>query len=124
PDYAVITNIGESHIEYLGSREGIAQAKLEIKAGLKIDGKLLIDGDEPLLQSEMQQRNTIGIGFSNEHDIVLANTFLTERTTKIDYEASSFQVPSLCKHHAKNSAFAICLAHTLHITSEQVNTVL
>ena len=122
PDYAVITNIGESHIEYLGSREGIAQAKLEIKAGLKIDGKLLIDGDEPLLQSEMKQRNTIGIGFSTENDIVLANTFLTERTTKFDYEASSFQVPLLGKHHAKNAAFAIWLAHTLHVTNEQIQT--
>src|SRR5699024_1235287 len=28
PDYAIITNIGESHIEHLGSREGITKAKL------------------------------------------------------------------------------------------------
>src|SRR5699024_9801616 len=96
--------------------------KLEIKAGLKIDGKLLIDSDEPLLQSEMKQRNTIGIGFSNENDIVLANTFLTERTTKFDYEASSFQVPLLGKHHEKNAAFAVWLAHTLHVTNGQIQT--
>ena len=30
PNLAVITNIGTSHIEFLGSREGICKAKLEI----------------------------------------------------------------------------------------------
>ncbi|GAY76476.1 UDP-N-acetylmuramoylalanyl-d-glutamyl-2,6-diaminopimelate-D-alanyl-D-alanine ligase [Sporolactobacillus inulinus] len=35
PNVALITNIGESHIEYLGSRAGIAKAKLEIVNGLK-----------------------------------------------------------------------------------------
>ena len=33
PDVAVIINIGTVHIEYLGSREGILQAKLEILEG-------------------------------------------------------------------------------------------
>ena len=35
PDCAIITNVGVSHIENLGSREGILQAKLEILKGLK-----------------------------------------------------------------------------------------
>lgn len=34
PDIAVITNIGTMHIEHLGSREGILQAKLEIFRGV------------------------------------------------------------------------------------------
>jgi len=49
PDAAVITTIGVSHIEYLGSREGILQAKLEILEGLKPDGVAILNGDEPLL---------------------------------------------------------------------------
>lgn len=35
PDIAVITNIGESHMQDLGSREGIAKAKSEITIDLK-----------------------------------------------------------------------------------------
>lgn len=50
PDIAVITNIGSSHIEHLGSREGIAEAKLEVCNNLKKDGNLILNGDEPLLQ--------------------------------------------------------------------------
>ena len=37
PDLAVITNIGTMHIENLGSREGILQAKLEILEGLRMN---------------------------------------------------------------------------------------
>ena len=49
PNIAVIANIGSSHLEYLGSRENIARAKLEIARGLSEGGTLLINGDEPLL---------------------------------------------------------------------------
>lgn len=49
PDIAVITNIGSSHLEYLGTRANIARAKLEIASGLPEGGTLLINGDEPLL---------------------------------------------------------------------------
>lgn len=49
PDMAIITNIGTSHIEFLGSREGIMKAKLEILEGMKPDSILVLNGDEPLL---------------------------------------------------------------------------
>ena len=49
PNMAVVANIGSSHLEYLGTRENIARAKLEIAAGLPAGGTLLINGDEPLL---------------------------------------------------------------------------
>ena len=51
PDIAVITNIGSSHIENLGSREAIRDAKLEIIKGMKDDGILILNGDEPLLRN-------------------------------------------------------------------------
>ena len=48
PDYAVITNIGTTHIEYLGSREGILKEKLDIlRASLK-NTVGIFNGDEPL----------------------------------------------------------------------------
>ena len=49
PRYGIITNIGTSHIANLGSRENICEAKLEIAEGMKEDGVLLLNGDEPLL---------------------------------------------------------------------------
>ena len=42
PNMVVITNIGTMHIEHLGSREGILQAKMEILEGMREDGKIII----------------------------------------------------------------------------------
>ncbi len=50
PTIAVITTIGTSHIEFLGSREGICRAKMEILDGLAARGGIaVLNGDEPLL---------------------------------------------------------------------------
>ena len=44
PDLAVIVNIGTMHIEHLGSREGILQAKMEILEGMEPQGRILLNG--------------------------------------------------------------------------------
>ncbi|MBQ3999415.1 MAG: UDP-N-acetylmuramoyl-tripeptide--D-alanyl-D-alanine ligase [Oscillospiraceae bacterium] len=49
PHAAIITYIGVSHIEMLGSRENILKAKLEITDGMDKDGFLVINGDDPYL---------------------------------------------------------------------------
>jgi UDP-N-acetylmuramoyl-tripeptide--D-alanyl-D-alanine ligase len=56
PRIGIITNVGTSHLEYLGSRENIAKAKLEICDGLQEGGVLLVNGDEPLLQGVESER--------------------------------------------------------------------
>lgn len=52
PDIAIISNIGTAHIKELGSRENIALAKLEILEGMKEDGLLIVDKNEPLLENK------------------------------------------------------------------------
>lgn len=49
PKIGMITCIGSSHIEHLGSREGIRDAKMEITEGMGQGSILLLNGDEPLL---------------------------------------------------------------------------
>lgn len=49
PNICVITNIGFSHIENLGSQEGILEAKLEILKGADRNAPLVVCGDDPLL---------------------------------------------------------------------------
>ena len=67
PDIAVITNIGSSHLEMLGSRENIRRAKMEITAGLKDGGTLFLNGDEPLLQGHESDRyNVVYFGMKND----------------------------------------------------------
>ena len=47
-DMAVITNIGITHIEQLGSRENIYKEKMTIQDGLKDDGVLILNGDDDI----------------------------------------------------------------------------
>ena len=68
PDIAVITNIGTSHIEFLGSREGICKAKLEILEGLRPDGCAVFCGDEPLLWDKRGQLGCRVITYGMEND--------------------------------------------------------
>ena len=49
-DTAVITNIGVTHIENLGSRENILKEKLRIQDGMKKGGTLFLNGDNELLR--------------------------------------------------------------------------
>ncbi len=50
PDIAVITNIGISHIENFGSKDGILKAKSEILDYLNKDGIVVLNGDDAYLQ--------------------------------------------------------------------------
>ena len=51
PDVGVITNIGDAHIERLGSRENIFKAKCELLPHIKSDGLLVLNGDDALLST-------------------------------------------------------------------------
>ncbi|MDD5955044.1 MAG: UDP-N-acetylmuramoyl-tripeptide--D-alanyl-D-alanine ligase [Firmicutes bacterium] len=51
PDLAVIVNIGSMHVEFLGSVEGVRQAKLEILEGMDRNGRVFLNGDDAMLRN-------------------------------------------------------------------------
>ena len=71
PDMAAITNIGTSHIGNLGSRENIANAKLEISYGM-YNGKIYVPAEEHLLSGA---KNRVTLSTVNpESDFYLATS--------------------------------------------------
>ncbi|KIR03418.1 UDP-N-acetylmuramoylalanyl-D-glutamyl-2,6- diaminopimelate--D-alanyl-D-alanine ligase [Lachnospiraceae bacterium TWA4] len=66
-DMAVVTNIGISHIENLGSQEAIRSEKLHILDGMNEGGTLILNGDDPLLADYTQTKkvNKIYYGTTN-----------------------------------------------------------
>lgn len=62
PDAVIINNIGMSHIENLGSREGILKAKLESLEGLQKQGVALFNGDDEYLNRAKPPVNIICYG--------------------------------------------------------------
>ncbi|MGA8943198.1 MAG: UDP-N-acetylmuramoyl-tripeptide--D-alanyl-D-alanine ligase [Thermoactinomyces sp.] len=125
PDVAVITNIGESHIEHLGSREGIARAKLEIKEGLSPTGPIIYDGDEPLLRHYLKHeaRPQIRVGWQENTDEapeqaeVRGTKGIVFRSRKT---GTLFTVPLMGRHNIKNALYAVEVARQFSLTEQEI----
>ena len=120
PDVAVITMIGEAHIEFFKTRDRIADAKREITHALKEDGVLVYNGDEPLLIERAEkldfETKTFGTG---------ANVDLQAQNIVSDAEKTSFRVkqwpelnftiPMIGAYNVKNALAALCVGSEFQI---------
>lgn len=81
PDAAIISNIGVSHIEKLGSREGILRAKLEILQGMKSDAPVILNGDDEMLVTVRPGAHpVIYYGINNENSMFKAFDITSKET--------------------------------------------
>lgn len=124
PDYAIITNIGEAHLQDLGSREAIAEAKFEITAGLQQHGKLFYDGDEPLLQPFMEDfPQGVSFGFDDNNELTVTDIKATENGSSFMVSGiidAAFTIPVLGEHQVKNTLAAILIALEAGLSEEQI----
>nr|WP_276536750.1 UDP-N-acetylmuramoyl-tripeptide--D-alanyl-D-alanine ligase [Tissierella carlieri] len=127
PDAAVITNIGEAHLEGLKTKENIAKAKLEILKGLKPNDLFLYYGDDSLLKNEVEhismnyQVMTYGTKDYNNYqpEIVFVNEtgdsfFLREPSSP------QFFLPMLGEHQVLNATAAIAVARYFGVSYENI----
>ncbi|MDN4606336.1 UDP-N-acetylmuramoyl-tripeptide--D-alanyl-D-alanine ligase [Sporosarcina highlanderae] len=130
PHYAVISNIGEAHMQDLGSREGIAKAKFEIIDGLQEDGKLFFDGDEPLLQTLVKSHpslQSVTFGYTRALDLSIIDMESGDEGSDFTVAGEvegSFTIPVFGAHQVKNSLAAILIANELGLSQEQIRTSL
>jgi len=128
PDIAVVTNIGTSHLASLGTRENICRAKLEIVAGMKADGILLLNGDEPLLTerapSLVPAPQFVSVaGHLGKYRAV--NIRSMEGGMLFDLIAQSsavtnVRIPTLGRHNVYNALFAYAVGTELGMTDEDI----
>jgi len=125
PDVAVISNIGDAHIEYLGSREGILQAKSEIFTHLKKNGVVVLNGDDALLNTVDVPFTTIRCGQSGHcqahvtdiADHGVAGITCTVTTKKNSYALS---VPAPGEHMAYAASIAVAVGETLGLEHDEI----
>lgn len=93
PNIAMITNVGTMHIEYLGSREGILGAKLEILEGLRPDGRILFCGDNDLLSREAEKYGAITYGLGEHNTVRAVDLTMGEEGCSFTIEAFGHSFP-------------------------------
>lgn len=112
PDAAIITNIGVSHLENLGSREGILAAKLEILDGLKPGGRLFLNADDPyLFSAEIDDYTVIYYGIDNaacryKAENIVTNSMSTDFDIVWDGGKQHVHLPAIGIHNVYNAAAA------------------
>ncbi len=110
-DMAIITNIGHSHIENLGSRENIRNAKMEITEGVKRGGVLIVNGDEPLLDDIAFDGRIVRVGLKEGLDVRAEDISMSD--TQVEYTLYAFGqkdrvvLPCTGKHNVVDSLFAV-----------------
>lgn len=126
PNICVITNIGESHIEFLGSKEGILKAKSEMFAHMRPDGKIIVNGDDPLLRTLIGKHEnlvTYGLGESCDFratDIREDGFNGTSFTARYHGETLALYIPAPGQYMVQNSLCALAIGITLGMTPEEI----
>jgi UDP-N-acetylmuramoyl-tripeptide--D-alanyl-D-alanine ligase len=118
PDIAVITLIGTSHIEFLGSRENILKAKLEILDGMKKDGILVLNGDDPILLGlkDKLEVETKYYGIENNNIKVLKSV----GNSQFEIDDFVYDINIDGYHNIINASAAVLIGKMLGCTNEQI----
>ena len=127
PNAAIITNIGEAHLLDLGSRDAIAEAKLEIVTGLQDGGVFVYNGDEPLLTNRVPSMNlaaeTITFGDARANNYYPTSVTLQATGTyfKMNQDENvAFYLPVLGKHNVYNTLASMAIAKYFGVTWEEM----
>ena len=134
PKIGIITNIGMSHIEHLGSQEGIFKAKMEITSGFDQTSSLIINADDSYLRTELERyRNrqkdsykVYSFGMELQNDLCCKSQEVVDRdktrfTCSFEDETYEFTIPCLGEHNVRNAMAAILAGHITGMTMEEIS---
>ena len=123
PTIAVITNIGVSHIENLGSRDGILKAKLEITEGLEEGAPLILNGDDDKLCSVASDKHRIYFYGTNNGDFKAENNAQSDGKTSFDIsffgKTQSVVIPTIGIHNVYNALCAFAVGYFLGVDPDK-----
>lgn len=115
PDIGVITNIGDSHLEFLKTRENVFKAKTELLNYVSSENTYIIGDDQYL-------KNVVGnkIGFNRENNFVIEDFIDSNDGMSFKVENSEYTLNLNGKHNALNAGMAIAIGKRFDLTSEEI----
>ena len=127
PDNALITNIGNSHLEFLKNKTGVLKEKKALyEAAMAKKGKIFINYDDPLLKNfSPMYTSRITYGFDNRANIsgrIQNYTSDGRPIVKIKYKNKiiNTELPLYGEQSANNYLAAVSVALKLGLTKDQI----
>lgn len=127
PDICLITNIGQCHLENLGTRDGILKAKSEIFDFMSEDGAVCLNGDDDKLSSVTSVKGIAPYFFGRKSSNSFfatdcENMGLLGSKAVIHREGRSFEVniPLPGEHMISNALAATAVATVLGLTDDEI----
>ncbi|MBN1638062.1 MAG: UDP-N-acetylmuramoyl-tripeptide--D-alanyl-D-alanine ligase [Ignavibacteriales bacterium] len=127
PNYAIITNIGDSHLEYLINREGVYKEKSALfEQTVRNNGIIFINSDDPIINKHSKNyREKITFGFKNKPDskgTIIKDTNEGKIILSVKFNKGTLTTPlSLYgEANAKNFLAAITIALKLGLSKNEI----
>ena len=128
PQVGIVTNVGETHMELLGSLENIARAKAELVEAIPAGGTVILNADNPYVAGMADKAKegvrVITFGIENPAE-VKAEAVRTEggRTLfMVEYakERHEYVLPMVGRHNVENALAAISAGFALGMKAEEI----
>lgn len=119
PTVGIVTNVGETHIELLGSLENIAQAKRELVEAIDAEGTVILNADNAYVKAmaKAARGKVITFGCGETGDVRAANLRRDGMYTAFDclWQGASYplRLPMLGRHNVENALAAVACALSL-----------
>ena len=115
PNYAIITNIGDSHIEFLKTRDNVFKAKTELLEFVDKENTFVCGDDEYLGKLDANK-----VGFNENNTYKIESYEFSNKGSKFILDGKEYEMPLLGKHNISNTAIAIELAKKIGLTDEEI----
>ena len=119
PNYAVITNIGDSHLEFLKNRDNVFKAKTEVLNYVDKNNTLVYGDDFYLKNLEV-----LKIGFENKNDYIINNFVEIYEGVNFFLNNEKYFVPLNGLYNAVNASFAIALGKIFDMSYDEIKNAL
>ncbi|MGE1063721.1 UDP-N-acetylmuramoyl-tripeptide--D-alanyl-D-alanine ligase [Megasphaera paucivorans] len=126
PTVGVVTNVGKSHIELLGSQANIAKAKSELVKALTENGAAILNQDDPYTaaMADLCKGKVVSFGLGNDAVIQGSRIFMDEQgvhfTCRCFDEMFDVLIPSLGEHNVYNALAAISVGRILGLSDRKM----
>lgn len=127
PHIGIVTNVGPSHLERMGSMEAIINAKAELVEALPADGIAILNADDEnvITMAHRTHARVVSYGFSPSADVWVSDLVscgLKGTTCRFHYRDESYQIhmPFPGKHHVYTALAAVTTGVVLGVSWDNI----